>query len=127
MAIPSSAPTASQIITMSTVGDALAYSIPIEMIRWHLTTAATTTWALSVTQSTSLAASTVAWPLVGTTSQTVGIEGSTATAGPRPGWVDYYVHAWSYGVVLVAISGGFISVIKGQAGEDWVIRKPPAF
>jgi hypothetical protein len=127
MAIPSSAATKSGIITMSTVGDALEYSLPVEIIRWHLTTAATTTWALGMTQTTALAGSTVRWPLIGTTTQTVGIEGSTATAGPRSAFIDFWIHQWVFGINLDTISGGFVSIIKGPQSEEWVRLKPPAY
>ncbi len=127
MPIPSSAPTAAPIIVMSTVADSIPYSLPVEIIRWHLTTAATTTWALQISQSTLLSGSTVSWPVIGTTTVSVGLEGSTATAGPRPAYVDYWIHQWCYGLVLNAITGGFVSIIKGPQSEEWVRLRPAGF
>ena len=127
MAIPSSAATVSPIIFMSTAADALEYTLPVSTIRWHMTTAATSTWTLAVTQSTVAQPSgtTVGWPLIGTTTQSLFISGSTAIVNTQMnGIIDFPINNWLYGIVLVTISGGFIEVIKPPPACDWAIKKP---
>ena len=126
MPIPAS-DTKSPIIVIVSTTDPITVTLPVEIIRWHLTTAVTTTWALQVTQSTSLAGSTVGWPLIGTTTQSVGVVGSTAAAAQGVSFIDYWIHAWVFGVVPTVMSGGFLSVIKGSQSEEWVRARPPGF
>src|SRR5258706_206438 len=124
----SDARTMSPTITMSTQADAISYVLPIECIRWHLTTGASSTWALHMTQSTATAASTAGWPWIGSTGPVfLGGTPSTAlfTAPTGNGYLDFTINNWCFGAVLSTISGGFVEIIKGAPGRDWVINKPP--
>lgn len=130
MPIPSSTPTASNVIFMSTVADALEYSIPVGIIRWHMTTAASSTWTLQITQSTVAqpTGSTIGWPIIGTTTQSLFISGSTGIVNTQMwGAIDFPINNWLYGAVLNVISGGFIEIIKAPPGLEWVRNKPPGF
>ena len=113
--------TPSPVLSLSTIGDQINYPIAVASIRWHLTTAASSTWALHVTQSSACAASTVGWPIVGTTGPMyLGM----STAYGIPPIIDLPVNNWCFGVVLSTIGGGFIEVIKGAPGLDWVRLRP---
>lgn len=124
MPIPAAETRSPIIILVSTTDIITTVSVPVHIIRWNLTTAVTTTWALQVTQSTVMSGTTVSWPLIGTTTVSAGVEGSTGIAGPRPPFLDYRIDAWCYGVVPTVMTGGFLTIIKGNPGEDWVMRKP---
>jgi hypothetical protein len=129
MPIPSSTPTASQVIYMSTVADALEYTIPVSVIRWHLTTAVTSTWGLQVLQSTVVqpTGSTVGWPIIGVSTATAFLGGSTGAGAATIGSVDYRIDNWLYGIVLTTRSGGFIEIFKAPPGLEWVRNKPPGY
>jgi hypothetical protein len=134
MPVPSSAPTVSPIITMSTVADSIPYTLPVAIIRWHLTTAATSTWALHMLQSTVLtvpgttAVSTKGWPLIGgSTEGPTYLGGSTLAGGWEGCYIDFTINNWVNGVVLTTISGGHVSVIKAPPGLEWVRNKPPGY
>jgi hypothetical protein len=128
----------SQIMTLAAAADLIGYTFPCSLIRWHLTTAVTSAWALQVTQCSSVASTllagtttqtayTVDWPLIGTTTQSISMGGSTAAGTPCDGFVDFPVNNWLYGLRLNALTGGFITVIKAPPGAEWVRNKPPGF
>ena len=107
-----------KIYTMTTVADSMAYIFPVSFIRWNLTTAATSTWALHVTQSSAVAGSTFGFPLIGHTTAPYFLGGSTA-AITNAMVVDFQVNNWVYGLVLSTITAGSISIHKAADGQDW--------
>jgi hypothetical protein len=113
----------SRIISMSTVADSIANILPVDHISWHLTTGATSTWALHITQSSAVAASTIAFPLVGATTQAHYLGGSTAAVTYAP-VVTFPIQNWVFGLVISTMTGGSITVHLGPPGADWVIRRP---
>lgn len=116
----------SRVYTMTTVADTMAYIFPVSFIRWNLTTAATSTWALHVTQSSAVAASTYGFPLIGPTSNAYYLGGSTA-AITNAMIVDFPINNWVYGLTLATMTAGTISIFKGADGEDWVTKGRPQF
>ncbi|MFA5376790.1 MAG: hypothetical protein WC455_13660 [Dehalococcoidia bacterium] len=114
MPIPSSAPSKSAILQFSTAGDAYEYPIWVDRIRWTLTTAATTTWALAITQCTAVypnSESTYAWPVIGSSTQSVFLEAVAPV-------VEFPINALLYGVSVPTLGGGLVQVIKGHAPHD---------
>ena len=112
MAIPSTYPGLSPVISISTAADGYFHVFYCQSIFWHLTTGATSTWALAVLQSSAVAGSTVAWPLIGTSTQSVFLGGSTAALiGPGP--ICYPINNFVYGITVPTISGGLVQIVKG--------------
>lgn len=123
MPLPSSAPTQSPVIQLSTVADSIPYPFWCQGIRWILTTDATSTWALAITQTTGCQpnTSTYAWPLVGSSTQAVYLGGSTAAVAG--GTVVYFpVNNYVLGLAVPTITGGCIQVLKGVAPSNATVE-----
>lgn len=124
MGVLTSAPVGSPVIVLTTAADSIAFPFPLQTIRWVLTSAVTSTWALQISQSTAVepTGTTGGWPLLGTSTASVTLGGSTAAGAYAEGYVDYPINNWVYGAVLNTISGGHVEFIKGAPGVEWVVK-----
>lgn len=113
MPIPSTYPSQSPIIQFSTAADGYYHVFYCQTIRWNLTTAATSTWALAVCQSSAVAGSTYAWPVIGSSTASLFLGGSTA-ALVSPGIIEFRIDNYLWGITVPTISGGTLHVIKGN-------------
>lgn len=124
MGVLTSTPTGSPVIVLTTVGDSVAFPFPLQTVRWVLTTAVTSTWSLAIVQSTAVepTGTTFGWPIVGTSTASITLGGSTSGSALANGYVDYPINNWVYGAVLSSISGGHVEFIKGAPGIEWVLK-----
>jgi hypothetical protein len=126
MGVLTSVPSAAPIMQMSTIADSVPFVFPLQSVTWYLTSAASSTWALQLLQSTAVepTGTTFQWPIIGTSTAPYQLLVSTVDGQLAPGFITFTINQWVFGAALTTMTGGFITLTKAPPGLDWVIKRP---